>query len=328
MTTAMRQQNNFFLRSSGFQRTVPGSSSPQNHPAGASVQHTSVMVEETLAALDLHDGELVVDATVGQAGHSEAILRSADVRLIALDADPASVAFTLNRLQPFGDRFQAVEANFRDIRSVLERLGTIKIDRAIFDLGWNRSQLSEGKGLSFQADEPLNMSYGAVPVSGFTAAEIINTWSEEAIANVLFGYGGERYARRIAKNVITDREKTSIETTAQFVSIIERSVPAAYRRGRTHYATKSFQALRIAVNDELGSLEKGLRGAWEMLVPGGRIAVIAFHSLEDGLVKKIFTEFVQARGERMNKKPITPSREEIITNPAARSAKLRAIIKL
>jgi 16S rRNA (cytosine1402-N4)-methyltransferase len=184
-----------------------------------------------------------------------------------------------------------------------------------------------GKGFSFQADEPLNMSYGADPVSGFTAAAILNTWSEEAIANVLFGYGGERYARRIAKRIAGVRSNTPVATTAQLVELVMSAVPAPYRRGKTHAATKTFQALRIAVNDELGSLEKGLRAAWEMLAPQGRIAVITFHSLEDRMVKKLFEAFVAEGGHMAARKPIVPSREECAHNRAARSAKLRVIIK-
>ena len=288
-----------------------------------STVHKSVMLAETLEALDLHDGQAVVDATVGQGGHSEAMLEAANVRVTALDADVASVEATRTRLSRFGDRAQIIEANFQNIVSVVKE----QPDRVLFDLGWNRNQLASGKGFSFQGNEPLNMSYGAEPLCGFTASEILNSWSEEAIANVLYGYGDERYARRIAKNAVAERAQAPIATTRQFVSIIDKSVPAAYRHGRTHFATKSFQALRIAVNDEMGSLEKGLRGAWAILVPNGRIVAITFHSLEDRLVKRLFAEFAKTDGRLANKKPITPTREEIISNPAARSAKLRAIIK-
>lgn len=288
--------------------------------------HESVLLRETIDALDLHDGGTVIDATAGMGGHSEAILETAHVRLIALDADPSSVAATKQRLERFGDRVQVIEANFRDLTAVLRGVGVSSVDRVLFDLGWNRNQLSGGKGFSFQLNEPLTMTYGREPVSGFTAAAILNTWSEEAIGNVLYGYGGERYARRIAKNVAEARVDAPIETTAQFVAIIERSVPAGYRHGKTHVATKSFQGLRIAVNDELGSTERGLRAAWEMLASKGRISVITFNSLEDRLVKKVFAEFTEA-GMRAHKKPIVPSREEVVRNRAARSAKLRTIIK-
>lgn len=294
---------------------------------GVNVQHESVLVQESIEALDLHDGQLVVDATAGQGGHSEAILNTAKVQLVAFDADPASVVLAQKRLERFGNKAHVIEANFRNIQTTLQGRGITAIDRALFDLGWNRGQLSGGKGFSFQADEPLNMSYGIEPTSGFTAAAILNTWSEEAISNVLFGYGGERYARRIAKNVVEARTIAPITTTSRLVSIIEKSVPAFYRRGKTHVATKSFQALRIAVNDELGSLEKGLRTVWDMLRPGGRIVVITFHSLEDKLVKNLFAEFAASGGLRAHKKPLIPSREEIIRNRAARSAKLRTIIK-
>lgn len=304
--------------------------------SGMRTEHESVLVQETIAALDLSGGLTVLDATAGQGGHSEAILRTADVQLIAMDADPDSVAASAERLKSYGSRARIIEANFRDMQSALSTIGVTAIDRALFDLGWNRNQLSSGKGFSFQGDDVLNMSYGTQPTSGFTAAAILNTWSEEAIANVLFGYGGERYARRIAKNVAEARGKIPLQTTGQLVAIIERSVPAFYRHpgrsrsglgGRAHCATKSFQALRIAVNDELGSLTDGLRAAWAMLNPGGRIAVITFHSLEDGLVKKLFAEFAAAGGTLAHKKPLVPSREEVLRNRAARSAKLRTVIK-
>jgi 16S rRNA (cytosine1402-N4)-methyltransferase len=291
-------------------------------------KHESVLIDEVLETLDLHDGEIVLDATAGQGGHSEALLHNAKVRLIALDADAAAAAIARQRLQPFGERANVVEANFRDVHAVLKERGIDRVDRALFDLGWNRGQLSQGKGFSFQNDEPLNMSYGQEPVSGFTAADILNTWSEEAVANVLFGYGGEHYARRIARTVAEARLRAPIATTKQFVAIVERSVPAGYRRGRVHAATKSFQALRIAVNDEYGSIERGLRGAWEMLGPGGRLAVISFHSGEDRLVKKLFLELAESGGTIMTKKPIMAGRDEILRNPAARSAKLRVILRL
>lgn len=290
-------------------------------------EHESVLMDEALAVLDLCDGQLVIDATAGRGGHSEAILKSANVRLIALDADRDSVAAVQKRLASYGDRARVIEANFRNLQAVLQAEGVSTIDRAMLDLGWNRAQLRAGKGFSFQTDEPLDMSYGSEPVSGFTAAAILNTWSEEAIANALFGYGGERYARRIAGRIAEVRVHTPFTTTGQLVELVSSVVPAAYRRGRTHAATKTFQALRIAVNDELGSLKRGLRAAWEMLAPGGRIAVITFQSLEDRNVKDLFTEFAEAGGHRINRKPIVPSREEMSRNRAARSAKMRVISK-
>ncbi|MDE2213407.1 MAG: 16S rRNA (cytosine(1402)-N(4))-methyltransferase RsmH [Patescibacteria group bacterium] len=290
--------------------------------------HQSVLVEEVLAGLALREGETVIDATAGEGGHAETLLSAASIRLIALDADSESVRKTRARLTPFGERASVLEGNFRDIKELLAKEGVSSVEKVLFDLGWNRGQLKAGKGLSFLGDEPLNMSYGAVPASHFTARDILNDWSETAIADVLFGYGGERYARRIAKLLCRERSHTPIETTAQLVALIGEAVPAGYRRGRIHFATRTFQALRIAVNDELKSLERGLRSAWEILSPGGRIAVISFHSVEDALTKRLLREFSEEGGVRITKKPVVASAEEKRGNPSARSAKLRVIEKL
>jgi 16S rRNA (cytosine1402-N4)-methyltransferase len=268
-----------------------------------------------LHTLNLKDGDVVVDATAGAGGHSRAMESAAKIHLIALDADASSGA-------------GAIEANFGDLEQVLAKLRVKKINKALFDLGWNRGQLEAGRGFSFMRDEPLDMRYGKKARSGFTAAEIVNTWSEATLADVLFGYGEERYARRIAKAVVLRRRQEPIETTRQLVELIRASVPAAYTRGRLHPATKTFQALRIAVNDELGVLESGLEAAWKHLACHGHIAVITFHSIEDRLVKRIFARFKKEGGMLLSKKPLVPNREEIINNPSARSAKLRGIEKI
>jgi 16S rRNA (cytosine1402-N4)-methyltransferase len=291
--------------------------------------HVSVLVPEVLDMLSLKPGELVVDATAGRGGHSEAMLKAASVRVVALDADPESVEASRERLARFGERAAVLEANFRDIEPVLMRAGTDRIDKALFDLGWNANQLSSGRGFSFMHDEPLDMSYGARPASGFTAAEILNSWDEHVLADVFFGYGEERYARPIARAVVERRAEAPIETTQELAEIVRAAVPARARSGRINPATKTFQALRIAVNDELGSLEKGIRGAWNLLAPGGRIAVISFHSIEDRAVKNLLRDLAQdEKGRLLSKKPVAASKEELTTNPSARSAKLRGIEKL
>lgn len=289
-------------------------------------EHVSVMPHEVLAVLDVQDGEVVVDATAGAGGHSEALAHAAKVKLVALDADPEAVAAVGKRL---GKKGAVVNANFGDLDSVAERAGLGSIDKALFDLGWNRGQLSLGRGFSFMTDEPLNMSYGPAPRSGFTAAEILNTFTEKALADIFFGYGEERYARRIAKAVVARRDTAPFKTTLELVEVIKDSVPAAYRRGRIHPATRSFQALRIAVNDELGALEQGITAAWHLLSEGGRIAVITFHSIEDRAVKRLFAGWAKAggKGKLLYKKPLIPSATEVKQNPASRSAKLRAIEK-
>lgn len=278
--------------------------------------HVSVMPKEALELLALKNGEIVVDATYGLGGHSKAIKAAAKVKLIALDADPAAGAGVIN-------------ANFADLGAVLKDLDIKKIDKALFDLGWNMTQLSSGRGFSFLHDEPLNMSYGASPRSGFTAAEVLNTWSEKAIADALFGYGEERYARRIARAVIERRALHPFASTIEFVETVKDSVPAAYRRGRLHPATRSFQALRIAVNDELGAIEHGLTAAWRHLAAGGRIVVISFHSIEDRAVKRLFASWAKAgEGKLVVKKPLVATATEVKNNPPSRSAKMRAIEKI
>ncbi len=287
------------------------------------------MVEEILETLIPQKNEIVLDCTAGDGGHSVAMLVAAkNIRLIALDADPKAVLKVRARLSPFGDRAEVVESNFSDVSKVLVKLKVSTIDKALFDLGWNAGQLVSGRGFSFMYDEPLSMSYGKKPASGFTAQEIVNTWDEATLADVLFGYGEERYARRIAKAIVEKRSLQSITTTFELVDIIRSSVPAVYRKGRIHCATRTFQALRIAVNDELGVAERGLRSVWEHLSCGGRIAVITFHSIEDRVVKKQFTTYVKEGGKLIVKKPLVPSKEEVSGNPRARSAKLRVIEKL
>lgn len=290
--------------------------------------HQSVLVREVMDILAPKEGELVVDATAGQGGHSEAILKEAHVRLIALDADQTAVEAVTERLKHYGARAAVIQANFSTLDDVLTNAGVKEINAALFDLGWRQEQLAQGRGFSFQSDEPLIMSYGEEPASGFTAAEVLNKWSEKAIADVLFGYGEERYAKRIAKAVVERREIKPFETTLEFVEIIRDSVPAHYRHGKLHCATRSFQALRIAVNDELGVIDKGVRAAWKHLAPGGRIAVISFHSIEDRVVKRLFLSLAkEENGTILTKKPLTATKEELSHNPSSRSAKLRGIQK-
>lgn len=288
--------------------------------------HTSVMVRECVEALALKKGDVVLDATAGLGGHSEALLSSADVTVISLDADSRAVAASKARLSKFGERSVVLNANFADLTQTLAARGITTIDKALFDLGWNRTQLV-GRGFSFLRNEPLHMGYSDTPRSGFTAAQVVNEWGEEVLADVFFGYGEERYARRIAKKIVEARKEKAIQTTGQLVEIISSAVPAPYRKGRLHFATRTFQALRIAVNDELGAIDSGVRAAWELLTCDGAIAVISFHSIEDRRVKHLFAEFAKGDGRLVYKKPLTPSSEEISQNPSARSAKVRAITK-
>lgn len=297
------------------------------HERKLASEHISVMLKEAITLLDPQKGDVVVDATLGLGGHSEAMLKSPGVRVFSFDADEGAVAAGKERLKKYGSRLTLLNANFGDMGEVLESAGVTKINKALFDLGWNKGQLTSGRGFSFLVDEPLNMSYGKKPASGFTAAEILNSWTEKVLADVFFGYGEERFARRIAKAVVARREIKPFETTLEFVETIRDSVPRVYRHGRLHFATKSFQALRIAVNDELGALERGLRAAWRLLLPQGRMVVISFHSIEDRLVKKTFMVLAKKDATLLTKKPLSATRSEIITNPSARSAKMRGLQK-
>lgn len=273
------------------------------------------MTPEVVEYMAPQKGEVVVDATFGAGGHAKALKAAAHITLIALDADPAAGA-------------GVIEGNFADLDRILKKENISKIDKALFDLGWNKGQLTSGRGFSFLSNEPLNMSYGTRPASGFTAAEIVNHWSEKVLADVLFGYGEERYARRIAKAIVARRAKQPIATTIELVEIIRDAVPSAYRHGKLNPATRSFQALRIAVNDELKAIEKGVTAAWKHLNCGGRIVVISFHSTEDRVVKQLFAKLAKESGKLIVKKPLTPGKTEINNNPSARSAKLRVIEKV
>jgi 16S rRNA (cytosine1402-N4)-methyltransferase len=290
------------------------------------------MLNEAVALLDLHDNEVVIDATAGSGGHSEAILKHANVALFAIDADQEARARTEVRLKKLGkkaERARVVVGNFGNLGHIFAAHQIKEVDKILFDLGWNIEQLESGRGFSFMHDEPLDMRYGEVAASGFTAEEILNTWEEKTIADVLFGYGEERYARRIARAIIERRTVTPIKTTFELVEIIKDAVPGTYRHGKIHPATRSFQALRIAVNDELGVLERGIKEGWKHLKPGGRIAVITFHSIEDRAVKRLFIELAKGeKGKILTKKPLTASKEELHANRPSRSAKLRALEKI
>jgi 16S rRNA (cytosine1402-N4)-methyltransferase len=223
-----------------------------------------------------------------------------------------------------------VNKNFRQLDEALGELGVKWIDAALFDLGLSSDQLeTSGRGFSFQDDEPLAMSFGDPSVPGrLTAKEIVNHWREESLADVIYGYGEETFARRIAKAIVAARRHAPLETTSQLVEVIRGAVPGWYTHRRLNPATKTFQALRIATNDELGALREALPKVWESLAPGGRLAIISFHSLEARILKEQFRLWVASgAGKLIAKKPILPSREEAVANPRSRSAQLRLIQK-
>lgn len=291
--------------------------------------HRSVLLHEAVQQLEIHSDDVVVDGTLGGAGHARAICEKLGTKgtLIGFDLDHDAVARAREALKEAKCNAHLVQANFRHLEGELAKLGIARITKALFDLGWSSYQLDSGRGFSFRHDEPLIMSY-AKEGSTLTAETIVNEWAEDSIADVLYGWGEERYSRRIARRIVEAREKKRIRTSLELAEIIRGAVPAAYRRGRLHPATRSFQALRIAVNDELGALKEGLEAAWKILAPNGRIAVITFHSIEDRVVKQLFAGWEKAgEGKRTSKKPLIPGAAELQENPRARSAKLRVISK-
>ncbi|MDE2188535.1 MAG: 16S rRNA (cytosine(1402)-N(4))-methyltransferase RsmH [Patescibacteria group bacterium] len=274
---------------------------------------------------------IYLDGTLGGAGHALAVADAlrGKVTLIGLDRDLQAIERAKNILEGKVQKLVLENEDFRNLDKVLQKHNVVGVDAILFDLGLSSDELaSSGRGFSFQKDEPLLMTFNDPNQAPFTARDVVNGWKEESIANVIYAYGGERYARRIAKAIILARQKKPIETSTELAEIVRYSVPASYRRGRIHPATRTFQALRIVVNDELGALKDGLIKGWQALNPGGRMAVISFHSLEDRIVKEFFKEKkISKEGKIENKKPIVASKEEVQENPRSRSAKLRIIEK-
>ncbi|MCX6786706.1 MAG: 16S rRNA (cytosine(1402)-N(4))-methyltransferase RsmH [Candidatus Kaiserbacteria bacterium] len=290
-------------------------------------RHDSILMNEVLEALNIHPSDTVVDATIGGAGHFAALLAALGEGgiIIGIDADPAAVergreVYALDR-RPDRPIAYLVNDNFRNLTRILERLGIGQVDKILFDFGWSGYQIASPRGFSFQNDEPLLMNYSE---TGETASDIVNTSSEEDLVALIFTFGEERFARGIARAIIAARSKERILTTGALVAAIKAGTPRWYQNRKIHPATKTFQALRIAVNDEIGALREGLAAALQSLAPGGRIAIISFHSIEDRVVKNLLRDAMQSGfGSLVPKKPIVPMRAEIIKNRRARSAKLR-----
>jgi 16S rRNA (cytosine1402-N4)-methyltransferase len=287
--------------------------------------HAPVLVAETMTLLEPGRGGLFVDCTVGLGGHSRALLEGGATRVLGLDRDPDALQMARRELAAFGDRVELVHTDYRDLERVLDGRGIAAIAGALADLGVSSMQLgAEGRGFSFQRDEPLDMRMDRT--TGPSAAELLAAVDEEDLANVIFQFGEERYSRRIARAVVRARAEAPIATTGQLAALVRRAVPV---RGyqRIDPATRTFQAIRIWVNRELEGLEAFLAATARRLAAGARFAVIAFHSLEDRIVKHAFRAL--AKGEAalriLTKRPIEAGDEEVARNPRARSAKLRAI---
>lgn len=302
--------------------------------------HETVLLKESIEVLEIAPGDIVVDGTIGGAGHFKLLLNAlgSEGTLIGIDADADAIvrAQAVYEEAEESPQMFLVEDNFRNLAEILEARNIQSIDKSLFDLGWSGFQLSRGRGFSFQTDEPLLMTYRDPGVSEEieasediqTAASVLNSLSEEKLADILYELGEEQFSRRIAHAIVESRKQGRILTTFQLVDVIKRGTPDWYHHRRLHPATKTFQALRMFVNDELGALRDGLAAALEHTAPKGRIAVITFHSIEDRIVKNIFRdEVAKGNGSLVTKKPHVPTSAELSQNPRARSAKLRVFQK-
>ena len=296
-------------------------------------EHIPVLLNETIDGLNLKKGNVVVDGTINVGGHSIQICKHiGDTgHLIGIDEDSEALAMAGKNLKDVLPKVTLINGNFRNIDVLLSEKGIEKVDRILLDIGLSNRQLADSKrGFSFMKDEPPLMTFNPNPKEGeLTAEEIINSWDEENIADIIYGYGGERFARRIAKNIISARREKKITRTKELVLIIEKSIPRFAARSKIHPATKTFQALRITVNDELRALKEGISKGIDLLEQEGRMAIISFHSGEDRIVKQMFREY-ENKGlvEILTKRPIASSSEELEANPKARSAKLRIVKKI
>lgn len=295
--------------------------------------HIPVLLHETIELLAIKKNDVVLDATLGGGGHAQEILKRLGTHgvLIGIDADGSILKRTQQKLHKNveGKTAYFAEGNFRTLASLLETLKIRSIDEVLFDLGWNTLQLTSGRGFSFQSNDPLVMTFASLlRGDAVIASRVVNEWSEETLQSIFTGFGEERYARRISRMIVNRREQKPFETARELADAIFRAVPPAYRYGKIHPATRTFQALRIAVNDELGAIQEGFEAAWKALSKNGRIAFITFHSVEDRLVKHLMRDKVyQGTGRLLTRHPLTPSPEEAASNPRSRSAKLRVIEK-
>ncbi len=295
--------------------------------------HKTVLLQEAIDWLNIKSRDIFVDGTLGGGGHSEEVYkRFGDaIVMIGIDLDPDALARTLARLGDQGSSVKYAQGSFRNIDTIVRDLEYPTVDKILLDIGLSSNQFEDsGRGFSFQKDEPLIMSFKKdLTENDLTARDIVNNWDRENIQAILEGYGEEKFAWKISHAIVKAREVKPIETTFELVEIVKSATPKFYHTRKIHPATKTFQALRITVNDEIESLKDGITKGFEILNPLGRLAVISFHSLEDRVVKQFFNTMIDVkRGKRVMKKPIVPSEQEVEENPRSRSAKLRIIEKI
>jgi 16S rRNA (cytosine1402-N4)-methyltransferase len=297
-------------------------------PRSPEARHVPVMLDEVLRWLaPVPPGTWIVDGTVGLGGHAAALLsHAAESRLLGLDRDPEALAHAARRLAPFQDRCVLRHADFRSLDAEARACGAAPAHAVLLDLGLSSLQLdASGRGFSFQGDEPLDMRFD--PTQPLTAAELIRRTPEPELADLIHQYGEEPAARRIARRLAETRARTPIRTTRQLAELVTSAIPPHRRSHRIHPATRTFQAIRIAVNDELASLDAALPQGADLLAPGGRFGVIAFHSLEDRLVKSAFRRLSHSDSgwRALTRKPLRPGDDEVQSNPRARSARFRVL---
>ena len=295
----------------------------------AEESHAPVLADEVITWLQPRSGGRYLDCTVGYGGLAERLLSRApgDSMLIGIDQDALALEASRNRLRSFGDRVQLIQGNFRDVKQHLTQAGISNVDGAVLDLGVSTPQLARPeRGFSFSENGPLDMRMDQA--GSLTAADVVNRWTESDLAWAIFHYGEERYARRIARALAGARKEAPLRTTFDLVEVIRRAIPARSRHGRIHFATRTFQAIRIAVNRELDALEAALPQLIDVLTVGGRLCVISFHSLEDRIVKQAFRSREAGASPNvriLTKKPQVATAQELERNPRARSAKLRVL---
>lgn len=295
--------------------------------------HKSVLLNEVIEGLHIQPNDIFFDGTINGGGHSKAVyeLLGAEGMIIGTDLDGSAIEKSKAVLTGGKAKVFLKQASFRNLDEVLSEAKVSGVDKILFDLGLSSNQFEEsGRGFTFQKDEPLLMTFkNNLEPSDLTVRDIVNQWDKENIAQVILSYGEERFAGKIAEAIVSAREKGEIKTTFELVEIIKQATPKSYQHKRIHPATKTFQAFRITVNDEIGSLKEGLQKGFASLRPNGRMAVISFHSLEDRMVKNFFKEQVlSGMGLHIVKKPIQASDAEVLENPRSRSAKLRIIEKI